>query len=157
LLRRASVVAAKKRVPARDTATIASPAMCSAFTHSRWVSPLSPAPSARLAARTRRTPAAVSSRERAAATRVTVSLGGAVSAFPGSESVAEGIGRVAGRGTSRGAVSTRSGSAGLRLPDARGLRRTPGGRREADTAPWCRTILCGRGVATMDASGTMAG
>ena len=44
-----AVVAEKKSVPARETAIIASPAMCRAFTQSSWVSPLSPAPSARLA------------------------------------------------------------------------------------------------------------
>src|SRR4051794_5641081 len=50
--------------------------MCAAFTQSSWVSPLSAAPSARLAACTRRTAAPVSSRVREAATRVTVVFGG---------------------------------------------------------------------------------
>ncbi len=76
LLRWASVVAAKNSVPASETAIIASPAMCRALTHRRWVSPLSPAPSARLAARTRSAAATVSCFERATATRVTVSFGG---------------------------------------------------------------------------------
>ena len=76
LPRWASVVAAKNRVPARETAIIASPAMCRALTHRSWVRPLSPAPSARLAARTRSAAAAVSCRERATATRATVTFGG---------------------------------------------------------------------------------
>jgi hypothetical protein len=62
---------------------------------------------------------------------------------------AEGIGLVVGCGTPSGVVSSRSGGAG---PD---LRRDPGGRREAGTTPSCRTMLCGRAVALMDASGTM--
>ena len=41
LPRWASDGAAKKRVPARETAIIASPAMWRAFTHSSWVRPLS--------------------------------------------------------------------------------------------------------------------
>ena len=44
-------------------------------------------------------------------------------------------------------MSTRSGDAGARRPDVRERRGAPGGRREAGTAPWCRTKLCGRPVA----------
>src|SRR3954465_14597567 len=62
---------------------MASPAMCRAWTHSSWVSPLSPAPSARLAVCTRRTAAPVSSLVRAAATRGTGGGGGGGGAAAG--------------------------------------------------------------------------
>ncbi|WP_242471152.1 hypothetical protein [Blastococcus sp. TML/C7B] len=124
LPRWASDAAAKNRVPASETAISASPAMCSAFTHSSWLSPLASAPSARLAACTRRAAARDSSRLRERATRVTVTRGCAGPAPP-----AAGIGVVGGRCS--GVVSARSGGGGT-------------GRREAGTPPWCRTPAAGR-------------
>src|SRR3954454_18450889 len=72
--------------------------MCAAFTQSSWVSPLSAAPSARLAACTRRTAAPVSSRVREAATRVTVVFGGGGGGRAASGTVGEGGGGGGGAG-----------------------------------------------------------
>ena len=128
--------------------------MCRALTHSNWVRPLSPAPSARLAARTRRAAAAVSSRLRAAATRVTVTLPAAGRRSAGRRRWGV-VGRRhrSGRGTGRrprGVVSARSIRPMAPAPRRRRARRAPGGRREAGTSPWCRTWLCRRPVAAVD-------
>src|SRR3954453_9746730 len=146
--------------------------MCRAFTHSSWLRPLSPAPSARLAAWTRRAAATVSCRDRATAAPGTVAFGRApprggsgsgppgggsggsgpapTVPCPGSASVggsspggweaAEGISRVAGRGTWSGVVAVRSAScSGPGRSGGPALGGPPRGRREAGTAPWCRT------------------
>jgi hypothetical protein len=68
-----------------------------------------------------------------------------------------GIGRVAGRGTASGVVSARWSGTGSVRPVERTRRPAPGGRREAGTAPSCRTGLDGWSATEVDASGTMVG
>src|SRR3954454_7250319 len=122
--------------------------MCAAFTQSSWVSPLSAAPSARLAACTRRTAAPVSSRVREAATRVTVVFGGGGGGRAASGTVGEAGGgwpppscRRAGADCAcgSGVVSLRPGVPGSSRWSSARRRRAPG--RLAGTCPSSPTNL----------------